>query len=212
MGVAEMDMFKAMKGLLARARSAAGRLAQDRRGFAAVEFDFIAPVLLALYFVTMEVAQGIESNKKVSRIASMVADLVTQQPELKKSELEAIMQIGNAIAYPYNRTIPAIEVTGIWIPDENNPKPVAHWSRKMIDNAFGPGVAKNTVVTVPDDLKIRGTFLVKVTAALDYRPVVTWAAEEKASLGLAAAFDKIAMKETYYLRPRMTTKIACTDC
>ena len=207
-----MDMFSGMKAMPARLCTAIGRLIKDRRGVAAVEFAFIAPVLLALYFLTMEVAQGIESNKKVSRVASMVADLVTQQPELKRSELESIMRIGNAIIYPYNRTIPTIEVTGIWISDENSPKPTVEWSRKVTNNVYGAGPAKNSPVTVPEKLKIRGTFLVQVSASLDYRPVLTWAAEEKTAMGLAAAFDRIAMKETYYLRPRMTTRIKCDDC
>lgn len=207
-----MDVFNGVKYLLVRARRAVTGLARDRRGVAAVEFAFIAPVLLALYFVTMEVSQGIEANKKVSRVAAMVADLVTQQPEIKRSELEAIMKIGNAIIHPYNRTIPAIEVTGIWIPDENNPTPVVQWSRKVSNNIFSTGAPKNSTATVPEKLKIPGTFLVKVSTSLDYRPVITWAAEEKASMGLAAAFDKIGMNETYLLRPRMTTTIQCADC
>lgn len=197
-----------MKAAHDRARA----LLDDRRGVAAVEFALIAPLLLSLYFVTMEVSQGIESNKKVSRAASMVADLVTQRSVLERVDVQSIMQIGNAILYPYNRTTPTIEVTGIWITDEKTPKAKVEWSRKMVNNAFVAGPAKETLVTIPDSLKIRGTFLVRVTAQLDYRPVVTWAASEKASLGLAAAFDRIPMQETYYLRPRMSNTITCTSC
>lgn len=207
-----MDMLIGIKGLLARTCAAASRLAGDRRGVAAVEFAFIAPVLLALYFVTMELTQGIESNKKVSRVGSMVADLVTQQSDLKASELDAIMKIGNAIIYPYNRSTPTIEVTGIWIGEEKDAEPTVQWSRKVVDNVYGNGLEPGTKVSVPDTLKIGGTFLVQVDASLGYRPVITWAAEKKAAIGLAAAFDKIEMDETYYLRPRMTTKIACSDC
>lgn len=204
-----MDMIDGTRRWLMRAHYQIRSFVKDRRGVAAVEFAFIAPVLLALYFVTMEVAQGIENNKKVGRVASMVADLVTQQPEIKRSELEAIMKIGNAIMYPYNRSIPTIEVTGIWIPDEDSPEPEIRWSRKMVSNTFSEG---DSPADVPEKLKIRGTFLVRVSAKLEYRPVITWAAEEKTSVGLAATFDKIPMKETYYLRPRMTAQIDCKDC
>jgi len=65
----------------------AQRFARDRSGVAALEFALIAPLLLALYFVTMEVAQAIEVNKKVGRVGSMIADLVAQMPEIPKSEL-----------------------------------------------------------------------------------------------------------------------------
>ena len=197
---------------LARAGRRVRALLADRRGVAAIEFAFIAPVLLALYFVTMEVAQGIEANKKVGRIGSMVADLVTQQQTISKSELEAIMQIGGAILQPYNRTKPNIEVTAIRISDESTPKVLVEWSRKMVNGAFSQGESKGSQTTVPEKLKIRNTFLIRVTGQLDYRPVITWTAQQKAALGLAAAFDNINMKETYYLRPRMSQDIPCTGC
>lgn len=209
-------MTKWTKALKDGVRGAGRRLralASDRRGVAAVEFAFIAPVLLSLYFVTMEVSQAIETNKKVSRVGSMVADLVTQQPsEVPRDELEAIMKIGGAILQPYNRSQPTITITAIYLTDENNPKAEVRWSRKMTGTSFGQGPAKKSITSVPDTLKIRDTFLIRVTSELDYRPVITWAAENKASLGLAAAFDRISMEETYYLRPRMTDKIDCKGC
>jgi Flp pilus assembly protein TadG len=187
-------------------------LLRDRRGVAAVEFAFIAPVLLSLYFVTMEVSQGIETNKKVGRIASMVADLVTQQPEVSTSNLDAIMRIGAAIIQPYGRTRPDIEITGIRMSDEENPRPLVVWSRRLNGGSFSAGVAAGTEAPVPDQLRIRNTFLVQVASSLDYRPVITWAADNKARIGLASAFDRIAMREQYFLRPRMSQQITCTNC
>jgi Flp pilus assembly protein TadG len=202
-----------LNGKLAPLKAAVRRLASDRRGVAAVEFAFIAPVLLALYFLTMEVSQAIETNKKVSRVGSMVADLVTQQSgTIARSELEAIMQIGGAIVQPYNRSDPKITVTGIYITDESTPKAQVQWSRKLQDGSFATGAVKNSIATIPESLRIRDTFLVQVDSALDYRPVITWTADKKAAMGLTAAFDRINMNETYYLRPRMSPRIDCTGC
>lgn len=207
------------KGLLAtglgavrRLGRSARRLATDRRGVAAIEFAFIAPVLLSLYFVTMEVSQGIEVNKKVGRVGSMVADLITQQQTISKSELDAILQIGGSILQPYNRSKPTVTVTAIQITDENSPKVVVAWSRKLQDGATTAGAAKNSITTVPDSLKIRNTFLIRVESDLAYKPVIAWTADQKQVLGLAAAFDGIAMGQDYYLRPRISTTIACSDC
>lgn len=195
-------------GFLGRLRG----LLCDRRGVAAVEFALIAPVLLSLYLMTMEVSQGIETNKKVGRIGSMVADLVTQNQSIKKVDLEAIMQIGGAIVQPYSRSQPSVRVVAIQITDEDNPKAKVAWSRQMIGGTFSKVANEGTEVEVPEKLKIRNTFLVRVTGELDYRPVIAWTADEKASLGLAAAFDNIAMSETYYLRPRMSPTIVCEGC
>jgi Flp pilus assembly protein TadG len=199
-------------GLLRRLRASLSRLGRDRRGVAAVEFAFIAPVLLSLYFVTMEVSQAIEVNKKVGRVGSMVADLLTQQQATTKSEVEAVLKIGESILQPYNRSKSIITVTAIQITDENTPKVQVAWSRKLENGAVSAGAAKNSITTVPDTLKIRNTFLVRVESQLAYKPVITWSAEGKQVLGLAAAFDGIGMKETYYLRPRMSATVPCGDC
>jgi Flp pilus assembly protein TadG len=191
----------------------ARQLFTDRRGVAALEFALIAPLLLCLYFVTMEAAQGIEVNKKVGRIGSMVADLVTQQQTMSQAELNGIMRIGEATLQPYNRSQPDITVTAIEVTDEVTPRVRVVWSRKVVDGTPEAGPAKESPVTdLPPALQVRGSFLVRVESKLDYEPVITWAASAKTSIGLAAPFNGITMKETYYLRPRMSTTIPCDNC
>jgi Flp pilus assembly protein TadG len=191
----------------------ARRLFRDKGGVAALEFALIVPLLLMLYFVTMEVAQAIEVNKKVGRVGSMVADLVTQMQEMNKAELEGIMRIGEATLQPYNRSQPSITITAIEVTDEATPKVQVVWSRKLVDGAFSTGLAAGTAVPdLPPALKIKGSFLVRAESSLAYEPVITWAASAKTTLGLASAFDGISMAETYYLRPRMSTTIPCTNC
>ncbi len=184
----------------------------DKRGVAALEFALIVPLLMALYFVTMEVSQAIDANKKISRVGHTVADLITQQQAISKSELEAVMRIGEATLQPYNRSQPSITVTAIAITDETTPKVQVVWSRKLVNGVFSNGEVAGSTTTLPDALKIRGSFLVRAVSSLEYSPVITWAASSKQALGLTAAFDGISMEETYYLRPRMSTTVPCSDC
>ena len=197
---------------ISRATRLLRRAGADRRGVAAIEFAFIAPLLLTMYFVTMEIAPAIDANKKVGRSASMIADLVTQQQTISKSEVEAIMSIGEATLNPYNRSQLKVVITAITVTDEETPKVLVAWSRKMVNGAFSQDAAKDTVTTVPASLKVKGSFLIRVETALDYRPIITWTASAKATTGLLAAFDNINMKETYYLRPRMSNSIDCPTC
>ena len=120
----------------------------DRRGIAAVEFAFIAPLLLAMYFVTMEVAQAIEANKKVNRLSSMVADLVAQQTDVSTSDLDAIMKIGDMTLQPYSRSDPKVVITAITISSDATPKATVAWSRKMENGSYSKDLAKNTEVSV----------------------------------------------------------------
>ena len=192
--------------------SGAVRLCKDRRGVAAIEFAFIAPVLLAMYFVTMEVSQGIETSKKVSRISSMVADLVTQQSSVDDTALQAIMNIGASTLQPYNRSVPKIIITEISIGNETVPKATVVWSRQTNAGVYGIGAKAGDTTTIPDSLKIPGTFLIRVESDLNYKPMITWAADRKQVMGLSAAFDSISMSETYYLRARMSPSVDCPSC
>ncbi|PDQ20432.1 hypothetical protein CN311_14245 [Mesorhizobium sanjuanii] len=188
------------------------RFCCDRRGIAAVEFALIVPVLLIMYFMTMEASQAIETSKKVSRIGSMVADLVTQQQSVNKAQLDAIMQIGNSTLQPYNRSTPKIIITAIEVTSDTTPKVQVVWSRKMVNDAFSADAAKNSITEVPPALNVKGTFLIRVESELDYEPIIAWTAEKAKPLGLTAAFANITMGETYFLRARRSPTISCSDC
>lgn len=211
-----MSVGGGARGTPAGLREQARRLLADRRGVAAIEFAFVVPLLLCMYLVTMEVSQGIEANKKVSRVASMVADLVTQQQTTSTTELDAILQIGASLLQPYNRSTPKILITAIEVTDETTPRVKVVWTRKSGgDGALDKrcvDVAKGAATTIPPALQTRGSFLIRVEDCLEYKPVITWAAASKKPLGLTAAFDNIPMKEIYYLRPRMSAQVTCSDC
>lgn len=201
------------RGVLSGIRSHLARLCRDRKGVAAIEFAFVAPVLLVTYFMTMEVSQGLEVSKKTGRIAIIVGDLVTQQQSLNKADLDAIMRIGEAVIQPYNRSKPSVYVTAIEITNEDSPKAKVAWSRKMVNGAASTHLPVGTIVTtVPDTLMIKGSFLIRAESSLEYTPVVVWSAGEGASFGMSSAFDKLDMSDRYYLRPRMSQKVACNDC
>lgn len=188
------------------------RFCSERRGVAAIEFAFIVPVLLVMYFVTMEASQAIETSKKVSRIGSMVADLITQQQTIVAADIDAIMKIGTSTLQPYNRSTPTIIVTAIQMTDEASPTATVVWSRKVVNGTYSADAKKDDPTTVPTTLRIRNTFLIRVESQLGYKPIVTWSADSEQRLGLTSAFDKITMGETYYLRPRRSTTIPCSNC
>lgn len=162
----------------------------------------------------MEAAQGIEANKKVGRVASTVADLVTQQDEVTTADLDAILTIGETVIRPYNRSAPDIILTAITISSDAPPEATVAWSRQMVGGKPGPGVglAKGTPVEVPDDLRVADSFLIRAETKLDYNPIIGWSSTHGGSIGIMDAFSKINMSETYYLRPRISTTIDCDDC
>ncbi|EKF44339.1 TadE/TadG family type IV pilus assembly protein [Nitratireductor indicus] len=190
------------------------RFMSDRRGVAAIEFVIVAPILFGLYFLTLEFAQAIDTNKKVARIGSMVGDLVAQQPSITKNEIDAIMKIGGALLVPYNRSQPEVVITAIEVTNEPTPKVKVVWSRKMVAGTAGNALAAGSITTIPEDLRIPGAFYIRATADIGYKPILTYSSEGKEGMGLMAmtGLQNLKMSESYFLRPRMNNSIACTDC
>ncbi|MFC5584940.1 TadE/TadG family type IV pilus assembly protein [Nitratireductor kimnyeongensis] len=194
--------------------STLGAFALNKRGVAAIEFALIAPILFAMYFLTLEFGQAIDVNKKLSRAANMAGDLVAQQPSITASEVDAVMKIGSAIMKPYNRSMPTMTLTAIEVTDEQNPKIKVVWSRELKNGTASTGLPKGSTTTLPEELNIKGAFYIRASAALGYKPILTWSKDGTKSTGLTAmaGLDNLQMSERFYLRPRMSSTVPCDDC
>ncbi len=193
-----------IKSVLATARS----FGRDRKAASAIEFAVIVPLLLVMYLGTMELGQGIETNKKVARSASMIGDLVTQSTSLTKSELDGILVVGESILQPYYRSRPTIIITAIRLDNASPPVARVVWRRKIQNGSTSGDKPVAETIVVPAQLRIAGTFLVKVETQLAYQPVITWSN----STGYGRIFSQINMQEAYHLRPRLSAEVACSDC
>ncbi len=194
--------------------STLGDFARNRRGVAAIEFAIIAPILFAMYFLTLEFGQAIDVNKKVSRAANMAGDLIAQQPSITAGEIDAIMKIGGAIMKPYNRSAPTLTLTAIQVTDERNPKVKVVWSRELKNGTASAGLKEGSITTLPPELEIKGAFYIRATVSLGYKPILTWSKDGAKSAGLTAmaGLDNLQMSERFHLRPRMSSTIPCDDC
>lgn len=195
--------------LRSKLHEAAKRFRGDTAGAAAIEFAFIAPLLITMYLGTMEISQGVEMNKKVGRSASVIGDLIAQNDIIAVADVQDIMKIGKAILQPYNRSIPTVIITAIQIDGALAPK--VAWSRKAVGTTYTTPYVVNAGVTVPANLLIANTFLIKVESQLEYLPITSWSIN-KNKTGGQGAYAAIDMAETYYLRPRIADDVQCTGC
>lgn len=198
----------ARSGLLQRAGDRIRSFGHKTDGAAAVEFALIVPIMLALYFGTLEISQGIEVNKKAGRGSSLVADLITQQAVITRAELDAIADLGEAAIAPYQRDRPSVEMVGIQITNDPVPRSLVVWSRKITGGAGARFLPVGSAIVIPPELMIRNTFIIKAGMKLNYYPVTTFVVQEELGNGSKG----IPMGETYYLRPRTSPTVACPDC
>ena len=78
-------MFKEMLN-----RTAIRRFIKNQDGLAAIEFAFIAPIMIALYIGLAEISLLVTADRNVSHAASVTGDLATQVETLDVTEVENI--------------------------------------------------------------------------------------------------------------------------
>ncbi|MCF6276091.1 MAG: pilus assembly protein [Robiginitomaculum sp.] len=90
-------MLNVKKSPLNRIGTLAKRIRDDKDGVAAIEFAFVAPVMIALYLGLAEVSMLISADRNVSHAASVTGDLATQEEALTEDEIEEIFNASLAV-------------------------------------------------------------------------------------------------------------------
>lgn len=74
-----------------KAKSVIHRFNLDTGGVAAIEFAFIAPIMIAMYFGLAETASAISVDRKVSHATNVAGDLAAQVSELSAADIEEVL-------------------------------------------------------------------------------------------------------------------------
>lgn len=74
---------------------------KNRKGLAAVEFALIAPVMIIMFYGSVELSSAIDCNERVSRVTATVADLVAQETAISSADTSNVFSAANAILFPY---------------------------------------------------------------------------------------------------------------
>jgi len=200
------------------------RFSTNNEGVAAVEFALIAPLLILLFLGTVETSYAVAVDRKISRTASAIADLVTQSarinPDDDMKELKELIDIADKIMQPYD-LVPCIVVTGIIIKDGSatvdfsvdnstnntvNTKPTSTCGKKAdLTQVARTKREKGTEYPVPDSIKIDDTYLVATEVEFDHNPIVGFF--QYTNSALSKDTSAIVLNDEILLRPRIGNKI-----
>lgn len=138
------------------------RLARDRRGSAAVEFAFIAPVVLLMYYGMVEASQGLLANRRAGHVATAVGDIVAQDGQTTIAQVNEIFDIAGAIFRPLPTNTLSIRVTSIKI--ETDGTQTVLWSQTK----GSLPVLSGTVTDVPPAMVVPGAGVIRADTAYTY--------------------------------------------
>ena len=162
------------------------RLVRDKRGVSAVEFALVAPLLVGLYLGCVEISDGVAADRKVTLVASTIANIVAQSTALSTSDLANIFDASTAIMAPYSNTNLKVTVSCLKIDASKNV--TAMWSK-----GYNGGAELSGSVWIPSDLKIANTQLVYAQVTYPYKPVIGY-----------TITGTLTLSEQMYMTPRIS--------
>ncbi len=91
---------------------ALARFRRDRSGATAVEFAFVAPVLIVILLGIVEIPRAYATSQALSRSARTLADLISRG---SLADLDDIYAAGKAVAYPRDIGAARVSLTAVGV-------------------------------------------------------------------------------------------------
>ena len=184
------------------------RTNNSQRGVAAVEFAFIAPVMILMLFGASEASQAVTIDRKVSIAASTIADLVAQNAAIDCAGLAASVAVTREVFAPNAADGAAAQITVASIALDSGVAKV-EWSR-VVNADLSCSNASNYVVgdsvSIPGGTANQLEDMIPTNGAL----IVGDVKLNYNSLGTTFFPNSIVMNERFFLRPRNSDKV-CFD-
>lgn len=185
---------------LARA-AATLRLVREKDGVGAVEFALIVPILLIIYLMSFEITVAISITRKTTHASSDIADLVTQKSTVDRAFLSTMPNVAKATIAPYSSNGLTLKLSGINIDGTSIARIAWSWQ-----STGGTPYAVGSVTTIPSDLAIPNSFVVRSELSLPYSLLLYLP-------GMSGTqTQSFTIKKDFYYRQRVGNNITCSDC
>jgi len=126
---------------VARLYRICGRFRQECRGTSAIEFAFIFPILLIVYFGLIEISNSLEVKRKVENSANLTGMLVAQAEVVNDAYLANVFEASQMAFEPLDVTPLKVVVTSVERVFEDG-----DWINKVIwSTAYGSGAAPRDI-------------------------------------------------------------------
>lgn len=174
------------------------RWRHDDRGIAAIEFAMIVPIMFFMFVGTIEMSQAITVDRRVTQIASSVADLVAREKAVTSAQLVTVTDIAKVLMRPYDTSLLKMNIISVGAKPTVTPVTVTKvcWSYPF----QGPThtYAKGESYTLPNNAIIDpGSSVVVTEVEYNYTPLIF-------SYFITATTK---LQDKFYLKPRVSSMI-----
>jgi Flp pilus assembly protein TadG len=185
-----------------RLRHSFAGLLRDCSGLAATEFAVITPLMLVMFFGTVEFSSGVAVSRKVTLVARTLSDLTSQSSApVDDNYLKNVFTASAAILAPYPpSSMTSVTLSEIYV--DINQKATIQWSKSASVSDNYPTQAtlitssykQGDPITVPAGLLVKQTYLILSEVTYVYKPAI----------GYVMAKAGVTLKDSTYTRPRQS--------
>jgi Flp pilus assembly protein TadG len=193
--------MQAIANIWRNARSAVRDFVADKRAIAATEFAVIVPLMLAMFFGTVEFSSAVAIDRKITMIARTLSDLTSQSVSIDDSSMQDTFTASISVIMPYDATLVKGAISQIYI--DTNSIATVQWSK---GGTIASGATQATLTVsarkagdkvtsmIPATLLVPSTYLILSEATYLYTPSVGYVLKSGVTLADAS-----------YTRPRQVT-------
>jgi Flp pilus assembly protein TadG len=182
-----MNSFGAFKTFRAHLR----RFARHSQGVSAVEFAIILPFMLLLYVGSVELADGLSIQFKVTETARTVTDLTSQYITIETTDMSTILGASSTVVAPYSSANMVMTVSEITT--NAHGQGTITWSCSLNGTAHTVGAS----VTLPTNLQTANVSLIWGEVTYPYTP----------ALGYVIT-GTVNIYESTYFYPRLVNSVS----
>lgn len=194
------------KGVMMSLRQRVGQvrgLLRDRSGASAIEFAFLAPILIAIYISSFEITTGYSVSQKTVKAAGAISDMVSRQETVNKAFLSEMIDAAEATIAPSFAPDLKLKITGVTVDSAGNAKVLWSWNE-----SGGKPYATGSAVDVPNDMKKANSFLVRSELSIKHTMLLFFGSPE----GLEHSSRTITINREFFYRQRLGNDVPCSDC
>lgn len=165
-------------------------LLRNEDGVSAVEFAFIAPLMVLIFFGCIELSLLMRADRRVTATASNLGDLTSRLASVTDDDMRELYNAATVMMQPYPAAETRMRITSV-VDNGDGQKRVA-WS----DGHEMEPRAVNSIVDVPEGIVPSPGSVILTEVEYDYT----------SGFGYVIDTSK-TMTDTFYLRPRRVSKI-----
>jgi Flp pilus assembly protein TadG len=167
--------------------------AANKQGSSVVEFALLLPLMLTMYFGSIEVTDAISADRQVTLVAATVADITSQYQSVTTNDVNNILAAASAVLAPFSAANMQVTLSSVLI--DANGNATVDWSASL----HGTQRTGNVTSAIPAALRVANTSVIWGEATYAYKPVIGW-----------TVTGTLNLSNQIFMRPRLSNCVHYT--